>query len=72
MSYFAMVTFDLNNVADSMYGNSSYIKIKESLAELDFDKYVKGRKKREVKLPANTFVAEFDVDEFEKSRELSE
>lgn len=46
MSYFAMVTFDLNNVADSMYGNSSYIKIKESLAELDFDKYVKGRKKR--------------------------
>lgn len=25
-----------------------------------------------MKLPANTFVAEFDVDEFEKSRELSE
>lgn len=42
------------------------------MAELDFVKYVKGRKERGVKLSANTFVAEFDVDEFENSGELSE
>ncbi len=65
MSYFVTVTFDLN-YADA----NVYPKIHDELELLDFSKFVSGRRKFNVPLPRNTFVAEFYTDEFERSSEV--
>jgi hypothetical protein len=64
MSYFVTATFDLNR-ADA----SAYRKIYSDLKRIDFSKVITGRK-RIRKLPANTFFAEFDNDDFDRSSEV--
>ena len=64
MSYFVTVTFDLNYASVSPHGNDVYRKIANALDELDYSKVVQGkRKKSETKLPANTYVAEFEEED---------
>ena len=71
MSYFVTITFDLNNVATSTYGNNVYSKITDALEEVDFAKVVTGKKKKTLQLPANTYVAEFE-DDVEHKSEVAE
>lgn len=70
MSYFITVTFDLNNASMSPYGKNVYRKIADSLDDVDYSKMVVGKKKRETPLPANTYVAEFEKEGVESSREI--
>jgi hypothetical protein len=64
LSYFVTVTFDLNYASMSPHGNDVYRKIANSLDGLDYSKVVQGkRKKNETKLPANTYVAEFEEED---------
>jgi hypothetical protein len=68
MSYFVTITFDLEYAAITPHGTNVYSKIAKHLDELDYTKYVKGkRKRRRLKLPANTYIAEFDSDVDDKS-----
>lgn len=62
MSYFVTITFDLKNPAMSPYGTNVYSKITDALDKLDYSKIVSGKKKIDIQLPANTYVAEFDDD----------
>lgn len=64
MSFFVTITFDLN-YADP----SDYTKIQNELDRIDLSKYLTGKRK-EVQLPSNTYAAEFDDDDFDKSTEL--
>jgi hypothetical protein len=67
MSYLVTVTFDLN------YTNSSkYPVIRGELGQLDFNKFISGRKKVEIQLPSNTFVAEFKASDFAKASEVTD
>ncbi|EHH1077058.1 hypothetical protein J7I01_002703 [Vibrio parahaemolyticus] len=64
MSYFVTITFDITNAPMSTHGIGVYRKIANSLDQLDYSKVVQGkRKKTETKLPANTYVAEFEEEE---------
>lgn len=67
MTYFVSVTYDLEYAK-----TSDYPKVKAELENLDFSKVISGRKKNEVSLPSNTFVAEFDADEFDKTKDAAE
>ncbi|CED59835.1 putative uncharacterized phage protein [Moritella viscosa] len=67
MSYFVTITFDLNHAKSSVYP-----RIHRSLDQIDFGKYIQGRKANETQLPSNTFVAEFESDDFDNSTELRE
>ncbi len=67
MSYFVCITFDLKDAK-----TSDYPKVKAELEEIDFTKFVTGRKKQDRPLPSNTFVAEFDVNDFDKTSEVAE
>jgi len=67
MSFFVTVTFDLNQ-ADT----SAYPKIHRELRRIDFSKLISGKKKNNIPLPRNTFVAEFDNDGFIRSSEACE
>lgn len=64
MSFFVTITFDLNYAEPSAYST-----VKNEFDNIDFSKYLTGKKKK-VKLPANTYVAEFDENDFSKSKEL--
>ena len=70
MSYFVTVTFDLNYASMSPYGTDVYRKITDALDEIDYSKVVSGKKKRATQLPANTYVAEFEEDDVDHSREI--
>lgn len=67
MSYFVQITFDLKDVAGR---TDIYSGIDRELKKIDFSKYFVGRKNIPRKLPSNTFVAEFDTEEFEKTTQL--
>ena len=64
MSFFVTITFDLNYAEPS-----DYTKIQNELDDIDLSKYLTGKRK-EVQLPANTYAAEFDNNDFDKSTEL--
>lgn len=66
MSYFVTVTFDLNGAHPNMYP-----KIHSELENLDFSKFVMGRKQIDSQLPSNTFVADFDVEDFDRPLEIT-
>lgn len=67
MSFFVSITFDLNNADTAIYS-----KIHQDFEQLDFSKFISGRKKTDQQLPSNTFVADFDSSEFSKSAELTD
>ncbi|WP_157726486.1 hypothetical protein [Imhoffiella purpurea] len=62
MSYFVTITFDLRDAKSSLHGTGVYNKITNALDMLDYSKIVRGKKKVDIQLPANTYVAEFDDD----------
>jgi len=64
MSFFVTITFDLNCAEPS-----DYPKVQNELDDIDLSKYLTGKRK-EVQLPANTYAAEFDDDDFDKLAEL--
>ena len=64
MSFFVTIAFDLNYAEPS-----DYTSVKNELNRIDLSKFITGKRK-EVQLPANTFAAEFDDDEFGKSTAL--
>jgi len=65
MGYFVTVTFDLNQ------GDSSiYRKVNSELEDIDFSKIITARKTIDKPLPNNTFIAEFDDDNFDRSSEV--
>jgi hypothetical protein len=64
MSFFAMITFDLSYAEPH-----AYKRVQDDLDNIDLSKYLEGKKK-EVQLPSNTYAAEFDDDDFDKSTEL--
>lgn len=66
MSYFVTVTFDLNGANTNVYP-----KIHSDLENLDFSKFVTGRKQVDNQLPSNTFVADFDVENFDRPSEIT-
>lgn len=66
MSFFVSVAFDLNYAEPS-----DYTIVKNKLENIDLTKYISGKRK-EVQLPANTYAAEFDGDEYDRSTELRE
>jgi len=72
MSYFAIITFDLKSPKKSLYGTNVYKKITDRLEEFDFYQDRHGKKKVPFDLPANTYVAEFEKDDYENSSELTE
>lgn len=49
-----------------------YPKIHQDLREIDFSKLVPGHKHIKSGLPANSFLAEYEFDNFEQSSELLE
>jgi hypothetical protein len=67
MSYFVTVTFDFRYADPNVYP-----KIQKALEEIDFTKIVSGRKHIECDLPANTFVAEFDSNDYNRSAALTD
>ena len=64
MSFFVMITFDLSYAKFHDYKH-----VQDKLDNIDLSKYLKGKKK-EVQLPSNTYAAEFDDTDFDKSPEL--
>ena len=64
MSLFVVITFDLMNAQPS-----DYSVVQNELDQLDLAKYLTG-KRRGVQLPANTYAAEFDEDDYDNSSEL--
>jgi hypothetical protein len=72
MSYFAVVTFDLNKPEMSLHGKGVYEKITEQLEYEDFYKHRHGRRSRAFDLPSNTYVAEFDGEDYDHAAELTE
>ena len=65
MSYLVTVTFDLNQADPSVYP-----KVHFELENIDFSKLITRRKKIDKPLPSNTFIAEFDDDDFDRSHEV--
>ena len=65
MSYFVTVTFDLTEADPSVYP-----KVHSELENIDFSKFITGRKRIDKPLPSNTFIAEFDNDDFDRSSEV--
>jgi len=65
MSYFVTVTFDLTQPDPSVY-----CKVHSELENIDFSKFISARKRIPKALPNNTFVAEFDDDNFDRSSEV--
>jgi hypothetical protein len=72
MSYFAIVTFDLNGAEKSPHGKRVYEKITEELECEEFYKHRHGRRTRPFDLPNNTYVAEFDGEDYGSATELTE
>jgi hypothetical protein len=62
MSYFVTITFDIKDAANSPHGTNVYSKITGDLKNLEYDKFVSGKKKNETGLPSNTYVAVFEDD----------
>jgi hypothetical protein len=71
MSYFVTVTFDLNYASSSPHGTNVYSKITDALDNLDYNKIVQGKKKIDIQLPSNTYVAKFE-DDGEHQKEITE
>ncbi|WP_323772599.1 hypothetical protein [Alcanivorax sp.] len=67
MSFFVTITFDLNQAP-----TSAYPKIQKELENIDFSKLISGKRRQDNPLPGNTFVAEFDNDEFEDDAKSSD
>ncbi len=65
MSYFVNITFDLNDAPPAVYP-----RIQKRLSRLDFSKFITGRRRTNVRLPSNTFVARFETDDFARSADL--
>lgn len=65
MSYLVTVTFDLTQPDPSVYR-----KVHSELENIDFSKLISARKKIPKPLPNNTFVAEFEDDNFDRSSEV--
>lgn len=64
LSYFVTITFDIKHASMSPHGTGVYRKIADSLDELDYSKVIQGKRmKTETKLPANTYVAEFEEED---------
>jgi hypothetical protein len=61
------ITFDLTKAPTSVYQ-----KIQKDLAEIDFSKFKSGKRRQNNPLPGNTFVAEFDEDEFDDDAKSSD
>ncbi|MDN7893027.1 hypothetical protein QZM93_30945 [Burkholderia cepacia] len=72
MSYFAIITFDLSYPGMSLHGTNVYKKITDRLEDLDFYKARHGKRSTPFELPANTYVAEFEEEEYDKSSELAD
>ncbi|MBW1966823.1 MAG: hypothetical protein JRI48_05445 [Deltaproteobacteria bacterium] len=64
MAFFVTITFDLKAAK-----SADYINIQNDLDAIDLSKYLTGKRK-EVQLPANTYAAKFDDDDFDKPTEL--
>jgi hypothetical protein len=64
MSFFATVTFDLEDAVTPNYDTANKI-----LSELGFSKSVKGRTDKLLDLPANTYVGEFNGEGSGKIRD---
>ena len=60
-----MVTFDLAK-ADQL----AYLNVHSELKNIDFSESIARRKQIDKPLPSNTFVAEFDNDDFDRSSEV--
>jgi len=67
MTYLVTVTFDLRGADTSVY-----LLIHRDLAKIDFSKVIIGKKEVEKRLPHNTFVAKFELDEFDRGGEVTE
>jgi len=72
MSYFVTVTFDLNYASMSPHGNNVYRKITDALDAVDYSQVVAGKKGRLTQRPDNTYVAEFEGANVDRSREITE
>jgi hypothetical protein len=68
MGYFVTVTFDIVQAGKSPHGLGVYAKITDSLKAVDYSKVAHGKKKLSLKLPSNTFVAEFSSDADDKDQ----
>lgn len=67
MTFLVTVTFDLRGAEPSLYPL-----IQKELEAIDFSKMISGKKMIEKKLPNNTFVAKFDLEDFERGAEVTE
>ncbi len=67
MTFFVVVTFDLQYASTSKHGLAVYRKLHDAFEQIDFSRHIAGRKKVRRRLPANTLVAEFEVDENTKA-----
>jgi len=67
MSFLVTITFDLTQAP-----TSAYPQIQQDLESIDFSKIISGRRRQDNPLPGNTFVAEFDNDEFEDGAKSSD
>jgi hypothetical protein len=65
MSYFVYITFDLKGADEP-----DYRQIQSKLKKIDFSKFIIGKRKVQLKLPSNMFVAKFDDNDFDKSKQL--
>lgn len=65
MSYLVIATFDLKSPDPS-----DYPRVHSELDKIDFSKFIQGRKRIDKPLPSNTFIAEFDNDDFDRSSEV--
>ena len=71
MSYFAIITFDLKASKSSLHGTNVYNKITDKLEDLDFYKSRHGKRRDPFELPANTYVAEFENNDYDSSSDLT-
>lgn len=67
MSNFVYITFDL---AGQGGRSTVYDRIKGELEQINFEKYVQGKRKKKRQLPFNMYVAEFDDESFDRSAQL--
>ena len=67
MSFLVTITFDLSQAPTSVYP-----KIQKALEEIDFSRFKSGKRHQDTPLPGNTFVAEFDEDEFDDNTKSSD
>lgn len=71
MSFFAVITFDLDTTGGRV-NSHTYKKISEYLEEENFFKYRHARRAEPFEMPNNTYVAQFDDEEYEHSNEITE